>query len=212
MNAVLREVPAGLIHINEREFSARLGQPSGDLPPGMRQECEEMVLSVVNYRYCYRGTQIARPGDNMLDLGFGEFRSRDLTRNLEGCQSAVLFAVTIGPGIDRLMQKLEITSEVRRFVVDAMGSALAEALCEQADAELSALISEETGCVCAPRFSPGYGDVPLSVQPGFADYVSAGKLMGIAVSETYIMQPSKSITAIMGIRDSERERINVRTI
>ena len=51
-----------------------------------------------------------------------------------------------------------------------------------------------------PRYSPGYGDLPLSVQPDFLAALDAQKTLGITLTETFLMIPSKSVTAIIGIQ------------
>lgn len=194
MSAVRVIVAADDIRIDRREFSSRLGQPASELPPGLEAECESLLKPVLSYRYCYRRTTVLRPAEEMLDLGFGPFHSHSLWRNLAGCDEAILFAATIGSGIDRLLKRLAVTSPARRFVVDALSSAAVESLCDYANEKLAA------GLNCAPRFSPGYGDVSLEVQPGFLQFVDAGRLLGITLSETLFMNPSKSVTAIIGIR------------
>ena len=49
------------------------------------------------------------------------------------------------------------------------------------------------------RFSPGYGDLPLSVQPAFAQELDLESL-GVAVTDSYLLVPQKSITALVGVR------------
>ena len=50
-----------------------------------------------------------------------------------------------------------------------------------------------------PRFSPGYGDLPIEIQPKILTVLSADKTLGITLNESYLMTPVKSITAIMGV-------------
>ena len=194
MSAVFQTVDTDAIRIDPREFAQRLGQSADTLPDGLACECEALLRPVLSYRYCCRRTAILRPEPEVFDFGFGAFRSHSLTRNLDGCKEAILFAATIGPGVDRLLARLAVTSPARRYVTDALASAAVESLCDYANARLS------EGLSCAPRFSPGYGDVPLSVQPGFLQFVNAGRLLGITLSEHFFMNPSKSVTAIIGIR------------
>ncbi|MCD7862484.1 MAG: Vitamin B12 dependent methionine synthase activation subunit [Lachnospiraceae bacterium] len=200
MDICLREISSEQIHINEREFAARLGQPVSALQPGLREECEALLREAATYRYCFRETKVTRPGEDELDLGFGVFHSHALTLNLRGCEEAVLFAATLGAGVDRLMKRLSVTSPARHFIVNALASAKAEALCDLANVEIATQVLGESGLSCAPRFSPGYGDVPLSIQPGFLQFVNAQKLLGITLSEAYFMYPTKSVTAVIGIR------------
>ncbi|MCD8326240.1 MAG: Vitamin B12 dependent methionine synthase activation subunit [Lachnospiraceae bacterium] len=201
MAGVLREVSPDQVPVNEREFTARLGQPVSALQPGLREECEALLREAAVYRYCFRETKVTRPGEDRLDLGFGEFHSHALTLNLRGCEEAILFAATLGAGVDRLMKRLSVTSPARHFVVNALASAKAEALCDLANRELATMVLGETGRSCAPRFSPGYGDVPLAIQPGFLQFVNGGKLLGITLSEACFMYPTKSVTAVIGVRE-----------
>ncbi|MCD7807549.1 MAG: Vitamin B12 dependent methionine synthase activation subunit [Lachnospiraceae bacterium] len=201
MDAVLREVSGDQVFVNEREFAARLGQPVSALQPGLREECEALLSKVASCRYCFRETRVTRTGEDELDLGFGAFHSHALTLNLQGCEEAILFAATLGAGVDRLMKRLSVSSPARNFVVNALASTKAEALCDLANRELATRVLGETGRSCAPRFSPGYGDVPLAIQPGFIHFVNAGKLLGITLSEACFMYPTKSVTAVIGIRN-----------
>jgi len=54
-----------------------------------------------------------------------------------------------------------------------------------------------------PRFSPGYGDLSLDHQKGLLKYVEADKI-GISLSETMVMLPEKSITAVIGWKERNR--------
>ncbi|MCR5275107.1 MAG: Vitamin B12 dependent methionine synthase activation subunit, partial [Clostridiales bacterium] len=48
-------------------------------------------------------------------------------------------------------------------------------------------------------FSPGYGDLPIEVQKEFLPLLDAERRLGITLSDSYLMSPSKSVTAIIGI-------------
>jgi cobalamin-dependent methionine synthase I len=50
------------------------------------------------------------------------------------------------------------------------------------------------------RFSPGYGDMPLDLQGVILELLEAGKRLGIALGESKLMSPSKSVTALIGIK------------
>ena len=49
------------------------------------------------------------------------------------------------------------------------------------------------------RFSPGYGDLPIEVQKDFLPLLDAERRLGITLSESCLMAPSKSVTAIIGV-------------
>jgi len=133
------------------------------------------------------------PGEGVIDLGFGEFKSIDLYKNLGGAKEAFIFAVTIGMGVDRHLMKLYSLSAAEHFISDGIASAMAEAACDK----VNEILAE--GLNVRQRFSPGYGDFPLELQPKVLESVNAGRLLGITLSNSLLMTPKKSITAVMGI-------------
>ena len=54
-----------------------------------------------------------------------------------------------------------------------------------------------------PRFSAGYGDFKVENQRLFFEYLESTKLLGLTLNDSYLMSPSKSVTAIVGIYDCE---------
>ena len=50
-----------------------------------------------------------------------------------------------------------------------------------------------------PRFSPGFGDLALSIQPDILAITNARKNLSITLDEGFLMSPSKSVTAFVGI-------------
>ena len=75
-----------------------------------------------------------------------------------------------------------------------------EAYCDQCQRGFEEKLKEEH-LFLRPRFSPGYGDLPLSIQGRFLDTIEATKRAGIYLSEGDIMLPEKSVTAIMGVSE-----------
>lgn len=51
------------------------------------------------------------------------------------------------------------------------------------------------------RFSPGYGDYPVSCQKQILAYLDAQQKLGIRLTEGCMMVPCKSVTALLGIAD-----------
>ena len=173
------------------ETAARLRCPpdSVALLPSCLDELKETILC--RYTFCRRS--IARPREGILDLGFGQITSRALTKNLTGCEEAFLFALTLGHGVDRLLRRLSLTSPARHFVTDALASSLTETACDLAEERLLSALPHR------PRFSPGYGDLSLHIQPDVLTVLDAERRLGITLSHSLLMSPSKSVTAIVGI-------------
>ena len=86
----------------------------------------------------------------------------DIARHLRGCDAMVLMAVTLGGGADTLMRRLELTDIALAAVVDAMASAVMEELCNALETEIRTSVQAQ-GHYLTGRFSPGYGDCPLTL-------------------------------------------------
>ena len=81
---------------------------------------------------------------------------------------------------------------------DALGSALAEQAADAAEAELRQWAAKE-GKYLTGRFSPGYGDWDIAVQPLVANALDTVRRAGLCVTDTNLMTPRKSVTAILGV-------------
>lgn len=125
-------------------------------------------------------------------------RSRSLTRNLKGCTRAALMAATIGIGPDRLIRRAEIANIAKAAVYQAASAAMVEAWCNIINGRIAEEVYREEGLFARPRFSPGYGDVPLQHQRDFDRILELQKNAGIVLSDSLLMTPSKSVTAIIG--------------
>ncbi len=91
-------------------------------------------------------------------------RSKNLARNLRDCQSILVFAATLGTGADHLIQKYNRLQMSKAVVMQAAATAIIEEYCDEVCRELRQKFEGE-GRYLRPRFSPGYGDFPLSCQP-----------------------------------------------
>ena len=100
-----------------------------------------------------------------------------------------------GYGVDHLLSRLSVISGAEYFITDALASAFAEAACDGAEAEIC------KGCGGRARFSPGYGDLSLEIQPQILASVDAARRLNITLAKNLMMTPSKSVTAIKGKSD-----------
>ena len=124
----------------------------------------------------------------------------DISAHLRGASKVAVFACTLGAGCDRELHRLGALSPLDQTLYDCCASSLAEAGAQ----EVQELLGEEAaklGLEARARFSPGYGDLPLTVQPALLQALDAQRRCGITLSDTYIMMPRKSVTAIFGLAD-----------
>lgn len=123
----------------------------------------------------------------------------DARRRLAGCGEAVLLAVTLGFGVDRLIGAAGQTDPYRALVLDALATEAVEAAADEAIRRMPALGLIPPGLRAGQRFSPGYGDLPLEIQGAFLDAVDARRMIGLSVGGTNMLSPLKSVTAVIGL-------------
>lgn len=162
------------------------------------EECMPAFVSAARCRACYVQLPVRLRGETV-DFGGLEAASASLAKNLSGCQRAILFAATLGAEEDLLRRRAGVSSPARALVLDAMGTAAIEALC---DTLCDGWARENPGLRLRPRFSPGYGDLPLDFQVQLLALLDSGRKAGITLSETLLMIPQKSVSAIVGLGTS----------
>ncbi len=164
--------------------------------------CIKEAAGVFTYRVAY-GVFPLSVWNDTVRLGFAEVSSSRLASNLAGCESALVFAATVGLGIDRLIARAAV-SPIRALLFDAIGSERIEALCDAFCAEQAARYAKE-GKTFRQRFSPGYGDLPLDFQRVVFALLDPAKHIGLSLNESLLMSPSKSVTAIVGITTQQTQ-------
>ena len=132
-------------------------------------------------------------------IGDMELESRALARNMRGCDEAYLMAATIGFAMDRLAARASAIGRMSRAVIyQAAGAMLIESYCDALNRKLKEEAAAE-GKFLRPRFSPGYGDLPLAIQPELFRVLEVQKNTGITLTESLLMMPTKSVTALIGV-------------
>lgn len=114
---------------------------------------------------------------------------------LKGVDQIVLFAATLGHNVDQEIKRLSYASSSDMMIYDACASGRIEDLIDQ--------MSETIEGYKTPRFSPGYGDLTLSIQSQIIRVLNAEKKLGITVSKSFLMTPKKSVTGIIGLSSKE---------
>ena len=126
--------------------------------------------------------------------------SGNLLKNLDGCAEIVMMAVTLGSVPDMLVRKAEVRDMLKAYTYQAVGAAMAEAWADEINEKIIAA-AKERGLFARPRFSPGYGDFPLEVQKDFERILEMPKTIGVTLSDSLLMTPTKSITAVVGLTE-----------
>lgn len=121
---------------------------------------------------------------------------QDIQKVLKDSEKVLLFAVTLGVGIDRLLRKIQVSDMALAFVIDAMASAAVEQVADIAELNLKNMYND---FYFTRRYSPGYGDYPLERQPEVIKILNAEKRIGLSVTSSMMLNPTKSVTAVIGL-------------
>lgn len=179
------------------------GRDQGDLQTlKLVEECWQELEQTAARRSCFREYPLAFSDSGQLDLGCFQTKSLALSKNLKGCQAVVLFAATLGVQTDILIRRYSRLEMSRAVVLQAAAAAMLEDYCDQVNEEIRQEY-EKKGLSLRPRFSPGYGDFPLECQPALLGALEAGKRVGITLTDSLLMSPSKSVTAVIGVSPAE---------
>lgn len=162
----------------------------------LEARAEALAQGVLTYRVSFAAGPVSWDGEYPV-LPFAQ-QSANLARNLRGCTAAVVFAATVGAGIDRLIRRYEKTDAALAMMLQGLGAERVEALCGAFSADVRTA-AQAQGFRTHSRYSPGYGDLPITVQPDVLRLVDAERRLGITLSPAYLMAPSKSVTAVIGL-------------
>ena len=163
----------------------------------LMESCLTEAADALTPKVCYGELAADVQGDRC-DFGLFSLSSHQLARNLDGCSRVILFAATVGIGIDRLIAKYSHIAPSRALMLQAVGAERIEALCDAFCAD----IQQEMGTSLRPRFSPGYGDLPLECQKDIIALLDTPRKIGLSLHDSLLMSPTKSVTAFAGITNS----------
>ena len=124
---------------------------------------------------------------------------KHIDRHLANCDRAELMAATLGTEIDLLLQTTFRRDAAQAIILDAAANQYIEEICDELNLEI-ANHAQQNGYSITTRFSPGYGDLPLTIQPDILNILNATRRIGLTLTESNMLLPQKSVTAIIGLR------------
>ncbi|MCL1789661.1 MAG: hypothetical protein FWG33_04810 [Oscillospiraceae bacterium] len=110
----------------------------------------------------------------------------DIQRHLHGSKSVLVCAATLGEEFDRILRRLQLEDMAGAVILDSASGVYLEDFLDK----------KTTG----NRYSPGYGDFPLSVNRDIIAVLNASTRIGLCVTDEYVLTPQKSITGLVGIK------------
>jgi len=201
MADLLRVEELGEIPFDEKEILRYALLPASAPAPEELplRECLEAARGAAHCRAVWRRFPLKRHGEE-LDLGFARTASLSLCRHLEGCDEILLFACTAGAETDRRIARAKLTSPARGLLMHAIGAQQVEGACDLLCRRLAERFPDRQ---LTERYSPGYGDLPLVLQREVISALNCERTIGVTLLDSLLMQPSKSVTAIIGMKERQ---------
>ena len=152
-------------------------------------EAISLIESRLDPRVCYCELDVS-------ECDFGS--SVDVKKHLRDSHGVIFFAATLGIELDRLILKYSVLSPATALLLESLGNERIEALCDLFCEDMSKL-KRSRGETLRPRFSAGYGDLPLEYQRQMFALLDPPSRIGLTLNDSYLMSPSKSVTALIGV-------------
>ncbi len=192
--------------INKKEIIQflSLGKNAGiEIPQKLDKQIEEMynkALQMILPKYCCSAVlPITKTQSGIqIDNTNITLEGNDIALHLENCHSIIVFCATLGQGIDKQLLSLQLTDMASYFLLDACANSCIEQVADIAQQQIIDNFKKQNEYFTM-RYSPGYGDLPLSLQPEIIKLLNTEKQIGVTCTKTYLLMPKKSITAIIGV-------------
>ena len=124
--------------------------------------------------------------------------------HLEGAD-VVFLCGTIGAEFDAWQRRLSVTSAADALLSQQIGLDAVEKMMDELEKKAREEVEGEgkreegRGKRLMPRRSPGYGDLPLSLSRTILEELDAPRKIGVSITDSNLLVPSKSVTAICEI-------------
>ena len=161
---------------------------------GLMESCIREASSIRSALFLYVPLRVQ---DGTVRLGSTGLSGGTIARTLAGAQEALVFAATLGFDMDRLIRRYQNARVSRAFMFQALGAERIESFLDGLDTGM--LEGVDASLHIGKRCSPGYGDLPLEVQKPLLDFLEARKYLGLTLSPSLLISPSKTVTGFMAL-------------
>lgn len=194
------------IPIPGKEIYRRLGFITGvtEISPSQKEETERYIQDALSLIHL-RGASVRMPiqeinGAQIILTDDALFESRQLAKFLENCREIILMGATAGSDIMKAIEEDASGRNVTRGIVfDATASEMVDSSLDWMMGYFNRMLVRENRRLLKKRYSAGYGDLLLDAQKTIYRLLQLDKI-GIRITESCILIPEKSVTAITGIR------------
>ena len=177
---------------------SKIRLPDDTIMQMIKEACEKL-MEVIKPQAIFEEFDLLFESQNEKNIiSFADvcFESKDLARNLHNCDKIYLLACTIGPQVDSIIRREQTLNAAMAAILQGAGAMFIEKLVDLSNMQIK-MDAQKNGRITKPRYSPGYGDVPLFCQKDFFRLLPCTRI-GLTLMDTLIMAPEKSVTAYIG--------------
>lgn len=177
---------------------SKIRLPDDTIMQMIKEACEKL-MEVIKPQVIFEEFDLSFESQNEKNIiSFADvcFESKDLARNLQNCDKIYLLACTIGPQVDSIIRREQTLNAAMAAILQGAGAMFIEKLVDLSNMQIK-MDAQKNSRITKPRYSPGYGDVPLSCQKDFFRLLPCTRI-GLTLMDTLIMAPEKSVTAYIG--------------
>lgn len=185
-----------------------IGVPKEQASLELREEIEGIYRALekeMSHKATYTKFKIHIEGDIIVFEGTNlSVKSVQLGKILKNCGWCYVLGATLGISFDQKVNRLQRCDMTKAIITNACGTVLIEKICDELEIEWSKEMEE--GQYLTMRYSPGYGDVPITIQNTVLGVIDATKKIGLTTTRSHMLVPTKSITAFVGISNTKENR------
>ena len=199
-----RIYPAPVVELPRQSVLRRMGyhRKKTDLSPEQERQIDRWMTEaadLLDLKGVSLRLPLAFPREGVLLVGEQEFHSPQLCRFLRGANEALLMGATGGREFSAFLQELTSSGKMGQAVVfDAVASEMVDDVLGWIMGVFRRELMRSGLTVMKHRYSAGYGDLELEAQ-GFFHRILGMEKLGVSLTESFLLDPEKSVTALTGI-------------
>lgn len=202
-NVLVKKDPLS-ITLHETDIIKELRMPAAEITASLQKQLDaarQTAQSLMTPKavYCTFKIKESTPAAVIVEDAPVFLTGSQIHNMLAPCSYVSLLLVTIGCALEQTAEKTFSASPLRSYLLDAIGSTAAEACA----CSITMLLQQEMSVynlIPTHRYSPGFGDWPLSSQKVIYTIVHAHELGVSLIEDSYLLMPQKSVSAVIGWR------------
>ncbi len=188
-----------------------MGMPIAKADEELKEKIREtfhFLVGISLNKYVYKRLSVTIPNGSEKGVFFDNAAvfvpSKDLAHLLMHVNSCYIIAATLGAEVDRQISLMQRVDMMKAVMLDACASVLIDRVCDDIEMEIASQLDE--GLYLTMRYSPGYGDVSLELSASLLKWLQASKTIGLSLTQSNMLIPTKSVTALIGISTQMENR------